>query len=44
MSYTQVVEKCAVRFPLQDVNKGFESLVLFRRNGRRHMLGLCESE
>ncbi|KXZ48993.1 hypothetical protein GPECTOR_24g283 [Gonium pectorale] len=38
-----LLEVCPVLFPLQDVNKGFESLVVFRRGGERHMLGLCES-
>lgn len=40
----QVKERCIVRFAMQDVNKGFESLVVFERDGQRHVLGLCESE
>ncbi|KAG2487158.1 hypothetical protein HYH03_014270 [Edaphochlamys debaryana] len=41
-TYT-VLEKCIVRFQLQDVNKGFESLYVFTRDGKRQMLGMCES-
>ncbi len=33
-----------MRFAMQDENKGFESLVVFERDGQRHVLGLCESE
>ncbi|GIL81172.1 hypothetical protein Vretifemale_10069 [Volvox reticuliferus] len=39
----EVLGRCIVPFALQDVNKGFESLVVFWRDGKRHMLGLCES-
>ncbi|GFR52398.1 hypothetical protein Agub_g14908 [Astrephomene gubernaculifera] len=39
----KVLERCPVRFPLQDVNKGFESLVVYEKDGVRHLLGLCES-
>ncbi|KAG2446320.1 hypothetical protein HXX76_000908 [Chlamydomonas incerta] len=39
----KLTETCMVRFALQDVNKGFESLHVFERDGKRHMLGLCES-
>ncbi|GIL71204.1 hypothetical protein Vretifemale_1802 [Volvox reticuliferus] len=40
----EVLGRCVVPFALQDVNKGFESLVVFWRDGKRRMLGLCEGE
>lgn len=39
------VRSCPVLFELEDVNKGFESLVYFEGpHGEHMMMGLCESK